>query len=404
MASELIIQLQDQFGNFSCEKYANIPTPRSVYLAICFNNSSVSQQLAIHLKQSLINYISNLNSSFISQPAPCGGNAKSFGNCQAINIVDNYKLLIVVSDGSNILFNEPAVCNWNQEVLPIIKQTAPYNLPHPFNIPQACFWHNDISESIPTICRYIGISPFTQRVFISYRRIDTSKFADQLFDKLNRKGFEVFLDRFSIDPGINFQKRLYQELADKAMVVLIESPDYLKSKWVQYEIDFAKKYRLGLFAVNVNNSPKVKTIMADRRKDVLLKPNSELNETDLDDLCLKIEEQHTQALYIQKHYLTNSIYNTLKACGAYPTIDNRGFISFSNISGNKTFKVWAIPRPPETNDYYHTDSNRDTATGIIVGPMFIEETRQAINEWLEKKSLVNFYTEGQILNLNKLVK
>ena len=61
------------------------------------------------------------------------------------------------------------------------------------------------------------------RIFISYRRLETLPVALQLFDRLTHEGFDVFLDRFSIPPGYDFQRRLNQELEDKSMVILLES-------------------------------------------------------------------------------------------------------------------------------------------------------------------------------------
>src|SRR5205823_14119402 len=85
------------------------------------------------------------------------------------------------------------------------------------------FWSKQITESVPAILSRAGLTTDEHRVFISYRRVETQPLAEQLFDRLTHEGFEVFLDRFSIDPGLDFQRRLHQELADKAMVVLLES-------------------------------------------------------------------------------------------------------------------------------------------------------------------------------------
>ena len=256
MASELIIQLQNRDGTFNCEQFNNLPSPKSAYIAICFTDSIQSEQLAIDLKTKLINSITNLGTSFFPSRPPCGGHAVSFNGCQALGIPDNLKLLIVVTDGTSNSFAEHSVLNWAYRTLPVIEAGKPVNLPYPLNIPNAVFWNTDIDEVIPTIYGLIGISEEDQRIFISYKRTDTSVFAEQLFDRLNHEGFEVFLDRFSIEPGVNFQNRLYQELADKAMIVFLESPNFLSSSWIQLEIAFAKKYRLGLLALNIDGAKK----------------------------------------------------------------------------------------------------------------------------------------------------
>ena len=96
MASELIIQLQNRDGSFTCEKFDHLPSPKSVYIAICFTDNIQSEQLAIDLKTKLLTSIANLESNFISSQPPCGGNVFGFNGCQELGIPDNLKLLIVV--------------------------------------------------------------------------------------------------------------------------------------------------------------------------------------------------------------------------------------------------------------------------------------------------------------------
>ncbi|WP_247234614.1 toll/interleukin-1 receptor domain-containing protein [Telluribacter sp. SYSU D00476] len=403
MASELIIQLQTQHGTFSCEKFDNFPSPKSAYVAICFTDNTASEQLAIHLKTELIRSIANLNNNFIISQPPCGGLAVRFNGCQALGIPDNLKLLIVVSDGMSSSLAEPTLLSWQHTVLPVLKIGNPYSLPHPFNIPNAVFWKANIDEVIPTIFGLVGISEEDQKIFISYRRSDTSDFAEQLFDRLNHEGFDVFLDRFSINPSVNFQNRLYQELADKAMVLLIESPNYQNSQWVQYEIDFAKKYRLGILAINVDNSPKVLSIDDEFRRNIVLNTSKKMNANLLDTLIIDIKQQHSIALYRMRNYLTTNIIAALQNVGANSNVDGLGFITVTNKKGNHTYKIWATPRPPRIDDYHYSDISKLPGDKIIIGPEFMEEKREMINRWLSQKSVVDFYTEGRILDLCNIV-
>lgn len=402
MASELIIQLQDKRGRFSCEKFNNLPSPKSAYIAICFNNTPHAEKYANDLKVKLINSLVNLGNNFFASQPSCNGNAVGFNGCKALGIPDNLKLLLVVSDGASNTFNEPAVLKWHFTTLPVLKKGNAYNLPHPFNIPNAVFWSNDIDEVIPAIFGLVGISEEDQKIFISYRRTDTSAFAEQLFDRLNHEGFEVFLDRFSINPSVNFQNRLYQELADKAMVLLLESPTYQSSKWIQYEIAFAKKYRLGLLAINTNSSPKVITVDDEFRRSVLLDSTGILDNPSLDKLVQEIKQQHSIALYRMRNYLTTNIVVALQNRGAKTNFDANGFISVANTKGT-VYKIWATPRPPKVNDYHYSDLSNPVGKKVIVGPEFMEEKRDTLNKWLSQKSVVNFYNEGEILSLSNLI-
>jgi hypothetical protein len=404
MASELIIQLQNKDGSFNCEKFDHLPSPKSVYIAICFTDDNQSEQLAIDLKTKLIASITNLENNFISSKAPCSGNAASFNGCQALGIPDNLKLLIVVSDGRSNTFANPTVLNWTQTILPVLKLGNPVSLPAPFKIPQVAFWKNDIDEVNPYIFGLIGISDEDQRIFISYRRDDTSELAEQLFDRLNHEGFDVFLDRFSINPAVNFQNRLYQELADKAMIVFLESPTFLSSPWIQLEIAFAKKYRLGLLALNVDGSPQIPAIDNEYRIAVSLSASTkQLNMPELDRLVTEIRHRHSIALYRMRNYLNNNIVAALESKGAITNFDANGFISVADRAGKLNYKIWATPRPPKVNDYHYTDISHASGEKVIVGPEFKENKREQVNIWLSQKSVVKYFNEGEILSLTNLI-
>jgi len=404
MASELIIQLQNKDGSFNCEKFDHLPSPKSVYIAICFTDNSQSERLAIDLKTKLITSITNLESNFISSQPPCGGIAVGFNGCQAIGIPDNLKLLIVVSDGVSNTFAEPSVLNWTQTTLPVVQLGNHVNLPNPFNIFNAVFWKNSIDEVIPTIFGLIGISEEDQRIFISYRRDDTTVFADQLFDRLNHEGFDVFLDRFSINPAVNFQNRLYQELADKAMIVFLESPTFLSSPWIQLEIAFAKKYRLGLLALNVDSSIQIPAIDNEYRIAVSLSAKTkQIDSAALDNLVIEIRQRHAVALYRMRNYLNSNIVAALESKGATTSFDNNGFISVADKAGKLKYKIWTTPRPPKVNDYHYSDISHASVEKVIVGPEFKEHKREQVNTWLSQKSVVKYYNEGEILSLTNLI-
>ena len=66
-----------------------------------------------------------------------------------------------------------------------------------------------------------------------------------------RSRFDVFLDRFALPPGEDFQKRLDEDLGDKAFVVLLESSDLRNSPWVQHEITYAHSHRIEVLALTL---------------------------------------------------------------------------------------------------------------------------------------------------------
>jgi hypothetical protein len=402
MASQLIIQLQNGNGDFSCEQIDNFPAPRSAYVAIAFNQSPVAEQYALQLKRALTLWLQQLGAVLGKSEPPCGGRQGAFLGCRALPIRENTKLLVVVSDGSNDVFPSPDIASWPHTVLPVIPRGASVLIPSPLNAVNAVFWQRDIEEIIPRILGLVAVSESDQRIFISYKRTDTQDFAEQLFDRLNHEGFDVFLDRFSINPGLNFQNRLGQELLDKSMVLFLESKDYQESEWVRHEVIFARQYRLGILALNIDASPRVPQVDEQFRIPITLNASKRLDVAVLDDLVVEIRKHHANALYFKRNYMTRNILKALQDRGAHPDVDSHGFITVTDAHG-KSFKIWSVVRPPAVGDYHYTDSTHSSAEKLIMGPEFVESSRVMLNDWLSGKAAVRYFNEGKLLELATFV-
>src|SRR5260370_31401022 len=76
-----------------------------------------------------------------------------------------------------------------------------------------------------------GLLREKRRLFISYRRIETSGVAAQLYEALDAAGFDVFLDTHGVlRPGEPFQDILWHRLADTDVALLLDSPCFLATR------------------------------------------------------------------------------------------------------------------------------------------------------------------------------
>jgi TIR domain-containing protein len=85
-----------------------------------------------------------------------------------------------------------------------------------------------------------------RRAFISYRRAESTAVAEQLHDALERRRYEVFLDTFSVNYGLDFQSVLWDTLARTDLVVLLNTRTAFDSQWVEQEICRANVCGLGV--------------------------------------------------------------------------------------------------------------------------------------------------------------
>lgn len=86
----------------------------------------------------------------------------------------------------------------------------------------------------------------TRKVFISYRRNESTSVAIQLFEALEAHNFDVFLDTHSIGKGQAFQDELWHRMTDCDVIVLLSTPGFLSSHWCKEEFAEAGAKQIGV--------------------------------------------------------------------------------------------------------------------------------------------------------------
>lgn len=86
----------------------------------------------------------------------------------------------------------------------------------------------------------------TRKVFISYKRNESTSVAIQLFEALESHNFDVFLDTHSVGKGQPFQDELWHRMTDCDVIVLLNTPDFLNSHWCKEEFAEAGAKQIGI--------------------------------------------------------------------------------------------------------------------------------------------------------------
>ncbi|MGH7599854.1 MAG: toll/interleukin-1 receptor domain-containing protein [bacterium] len=89
------------------------------------------------------------------------------------------------------------------------------------------------------------------KVFISHSHND-EPLARKIAATLQQAGLEVWDDETEIFPGDNWAEKVAQGLREAEAMVVLLTPDALKSNWVQRDIDYAlseKRFRHRLITV-----------------------------------------------------------------------------------------------------------------------------------------------------------
>jgi hypothetical protein len=132
----------------------------------------------------------------------------------------------------------------NIAIFPVVADLKTYSASvppelHPINGQE---W--DCARIVTDILREFHLTRVQRQVFISYRRTDCLEVAGQLFDRFSRRGYRVFLDTASVDAGVDFQQTLWSRMADVDLLIFLDTPNALTSRWVHEEL--ARAHDLGL--------------------------------------------------------------------------------------------------------------------------------------------------------------
>jgi hypothetical protein len=123
-------------------------------------------------------------------------------------------------------------------VLPVVPDTDRYNS----YVPASLTGINGLAtnpadpqmESIAQrILEELRLTRDKRLVFISYRRDEATGVAEQLYHAFDERAFDVFLDTHSVRGGCEFQSILWDRMADADLLVLIDTPRALSSRWVR---------------------------------------------------------------------------------------------------------------------------------------------------------------------------
>lgn len=105
---------------------------------------------------------------------------------------------------------------------------------------------NKIPEIVNIILEKFELLPQKRKIFISYKRSDSTKVALQLYSFLNENGFSPFLDSFSIRPMLNFQEELKNYMVDCDLILLLDTKNFFDSKWTVEEFNQANALSIGI--------------------------------------------------------------------------------------------------------------------------------------------------------------
>jgi hypothetical protein len=132
-------------------------------------------------------------------------------------------------------------------VLPLFKESFSKEIPGVLSNQNGLKYDGETNDKIVNlILESFGKLRNTRKIFISYKRDESTSVAIQLYEALEKSNFDVFLDTHSIKQGEPFQDELWHRMTDCDVIVLLNTPKFLTSRWCEKEIAEASVKQIGV--------------------------------------------------------------------------------------------------------------------------------------------------------------
>ncbi len=306
-------------------------------------------------------------------------------------------------------------------VLPLVRDTESHDIykqvPEVIQHINTAHWSPDSkrTEAVLAVFSMLGLAQHERKVFLSYRRTDSTEIAIQIHNELAKYRFDVFLDRFALPPGSDFQQRLREDLADKAFVVLIESPNIRQSKWVQHEVTYALSNRISVISLrppNVSKQDLIPSLDPAFRLDLNpdeCRNDGTLTSAALDRILSRIQIEHAAAIRRRREQLLGSLREILRMKGGYKSVLPVEDRAITAMTSNGLEIFLATPRVPRPADLFavHRLHGSLCSAGqkgcIPISRTVVHEvdhilsTRKELLEWISKSGGVKIRTLRQFM-------
>ncbi|GAS90710.1 toll/interleukin-1 receptor domain-containing protein [Mycolicibacterium brisbanense] len=282
-------------------------------------------------------------------------------------------------------------------VIPVVEDLTNFHevIPVPVAHANGFEWSGDRPERrlARVLLEELGIEDRNRRVFISHKREDGLGAAEQLHDQLAHHRFVPFIDRFAVPPGDDVQAHIADALESYAFLLLLETPEAHRSKWVFDEVDYALSHQMGLQIVRWPDDPKPIPGSGDLPRITLSAADlatdahgyDVLTPTALDRVIHEVEKAHAHALVRRRRYLVRSVEDAARGAGA-TCIPLRHW-SLDVMFPTRRSIVGVTPRTPAAEDLQRIDQTRtiidpDARAMLVHTARYLRENTRTHLEWI----------------------
>ena len=202
----------------------------------------------------------------------------------------------------------------------------------------------------------------TRKIFISYRRTESTSIAIQLYEALESFNYDVFLDTHTISKGEPFQDELWHRMTDCDVIVLLNTPEFLESHWCKEEFAEAGTKKIGIVQLvwpnhnirNLDSSSLISYPMILKENHFVDNIYNNKNESKLvddivEEIVQKVESVRTRNLASRQDNLITEFRNIAEQCGREVIVQPEKFLTEDLPSGKRVVYIPTIGIPQSTS-------------------------------------------------------
>ncbi|WMC06297.1 toll/interleukin-1 receptor domain-containing protein [Elizabethkingia anophelis] len=253
----------------------------------------------------------------------------------------------------------------------------------------------------------------TRKIFISYRRNESTSVAIQLYEALESFNYDVFLDTHSIGKGEPFQDELWHRMTDCDVIVLLNTPNFLESYWCKEEFAEAGTKQIGLVQLvwpnheikKIDSGSHISYPLQLEETDFIdniynNKDKSKLVEITVEQIIQKVESVRARNLASRQDNLITDFRNIAQDCGRNITVQPEKFLTEDLPSGKRNIFIPTIGIPQSTccqsaEIRHELENNKNVSIRLIYDDLRIRD------KWLKHLDWLNDNFKKDILTLKK---
>jgi hypothetical protein len=322
-----------------------------------------------------------------------GSNAGDFKN------IDFLKILI--NDANLILPIASDITKFKQQIPTELENVNGFELAS----------SNDIEKLVSCILEGLSLLRLSRRLFISYKRDESSTVAIQLFEQLEKNGFDVFLDTHSIRPGEPFQEELWHRMADTDVVVLLNTPGFLSSNWTTQELAKANSMSIGILQLiwpthklerDAELSIPFQLSDTDFGNEVFKEPTSYLKKETISKIINQVESLRARSLASRQDNIITEFIASSNRVGKKADLQSEKFITIKRSDGKELVIIPTVGVPQAFTYNQSEELVARIKSKNVAGAYLLFDHRNIREKWIKHLDWLDNYLPVKTIKIVKV--